>query len=138
PPPTARRRASLHAMRLDHSRAPPAFANDIEGYLGYLGLERGLSKNALSAYRSDLDQCAAFLAQRRVGDWRRVSAAQAGEWLHSLNGRVCSPASLARKLTALRGLARYFVREKLRDDDFTALLAAPKLTRRIPGTLTTD
>ena len=125
-------------MRVDHSQAPPAFANDLEGYLGFLGLERGLAKNTLSAYRSDLDQCAAFLAQRRVGDWRRVSAAQAGEWVRSLNGRVCSPASQARKLTALRGLARYLVREKLRDDDFTALLAAPKLTRRIPGTLTAD
>jgi integrase/recombinase XerD len=125
-------------MRVDHSQAPPAFANDIEGYLGFLGLERGLAQNTLSAYRSDLDQCAAFLASRRVGDWRRVSAAQAGEWLHSLNGRVCSPASQARKLTALRGLARFLVREKLRDDDFTALLAGPKLTRRIPGTLTPE
>ena len=125
-------------MRVNHSQAPAAFANDIEGYLGFLGLERGLSKNTLSAYRSDLDQCAAFLARRKVVDWRRVTRAQAGEWLHSLNGRVCSPASLARKLTALRGLARYLVREKLRDDDFTALLAAPKLTRRIPGTLTAD
>jgi len=125
-------------MRVDHSQAPPAFANDIEGYLGFLGLERGLAQNTLSAYRSDLDQCAAFLAQRRVGDWRCVSAAQAAEWLHSLNGRVCSPASQARKLTALRGLARFLVREKLRDDDFTALLAGPKLTRRIPDTLTAD
>lgn len=125
-------------MRVDHSQAPPAFANDIEGYLGFLGLERGLAQNTLSAYRSDLDQCAAFLASRRVRDWRRVSAAQAAEWLHSLNGRVCSPASQARKLTALRGLARFLVREKLRDDDFTALLAGPKLTRRIPGTLTPE
>lgn len=125
-------------MRVDHSQAPAAFANDIEGYLGFLGLERGLSKNTLSAYRSDLDQCAAFLAKRKVGDWRRVTRAQAGEWLHSLNGRVCTPASQARKLTALRGLARYLVREKIRDNDFTELLAGPKLTRRIPGTLTTD
>lgn len=125
-------------MRVDHSQAPPAFANDIEAYLGFLGLERGLSKNTLSAYRSDLDQCAAFLAKRRVGDWRRVTRAQASEWLHSLNGRVCSPASQARKLTALRGLARFLVREKIRDDDFTELIAGPKLTRRIPGTLTAE
>lgn len=125
-------------MRVDHSQAAPAFANDIEAFLGFLGLERGLSKNTLSAYRSDLDQCAAFLAQRRVGDWRRVTRTSAGEWLHSLNGRVCSPASLARKLTALRGLARFLVREKIRDDDFTELLAGPKLTRRIPGTLTPE
>jgi integrase/recombinase XerD len=41
-------------------------------------------------------------------------------------------------VSALRTLARYLVREKLRGDDFTALLSAPKLARRIPGTLTSD
>jgi len=125
-------------MRVDHSQAAPAFANDIEAFLGFLGLERGLSKNTLSAYRSDLDQGAAFLAMREVRDWRTVTRAQAGEWVQSLNGRVCSPSSQARKLTALRGLARFLVREKIRDDDFTELLAAPKLSRRIPGTLTPE
>jgi integrase/recombinase XerD len=125
-------------MRVDHSQAAAAFANDIESYLGFLGLERGLSKNTLSAYRSDLDQAAAFLARRGAADWRGVTREQGGEWLRSLNGRVCSPASQARKLTALRGLARFLVREKLRDDDFTELLAGPKLSRRIPGTLTPE
>ena len=125
-------------MRVDHSQAAPAFANDTDGFLAFLGLERGLSKNTLAAYRSDLDQCAAFLAKQGCKDWRRVSRAQAAEWLHALNGRVCSPASQARKLTAVRGLARYLVREKLRDDDFTDLLAGPKLSRRIPGTLTAE
>jgi integrase/recombinase XerD len=42
---------------------------------------------------------------------------------------------LARKLTALRMLARFLVREKRRDTDFTALLKGPKLARNIPGTL---
>ena len=125
-------------MRVDHSQAAPAFANDIESFLGFLGLERGLAKNTLTAYRSDLDQCAAFLAKRAVKDWRSVTRVQAGEGVHSLPGRVGSPASQARKLTALRGLARFLVREKLRDDDFTQLLAAPKLSRRIPGTLTPE
>ncbi len=125
-------------MRVDHSQAAPAFANDIEAFLAFLGLERALSRNTLSAYRSDLDQAAAFLAKRGAADWRGLTRAQAAEWIHSLNGRVCAPASLARKLTALRGLARFLVREKIRADDFTDLLSGPKLTRRIPGTLTPE
>ncbi len=125
-------------MRVNDSQAPEAFREEIEAFLAFLELERSLSKNTLFAYRSDLDQCAAFLAKLRVDDWRRVTRAHAAEWVHSLNGRVCSPASLARKLTALRGLARYLVREKIRDDDFTELLAGPKLARRIPGTLSPE
>jgi integrase/recombinase XerD len=47
-------------------------------------------------------------------------------------------ASLARKLSALRMLARFLVREKIREDDFTALLAGPKPARKIPVTLSED
>ena len=35
-------------------------------------------------------------------------------------------------------LARFLVRERSREDDFTALLSGPKLVRRIPGTLSAD
>ncbi|MDB6126562.1 MAG: tyrosine recombinase XerD, partial [Verrucomicrobia bacterium] len=125
-------------MRVDHSQAAPAFAHDIESFLAYLGLERALAANTLKAYRSDLDQAAAFLVKRGVADWRGVSRERAAEFIHSLNRRVCAPASLARKLTALRGLARFLVREKIRHDDFTDLLVSPKLARRIPGVLTPE
>ena len=124
-------------MRVDHSQAAPAFAHDTEAFLAFLGLERALAKNTLTGYRSDLDQAAAFLVAQGAADWRGVTRAQATAWIHSLNRR-CAPASLARKLTALRGLARFLVREKIREDDFTELLASPKLTRRIPGTLTPE
>ena len=122
-------------MRVDHSQAPAAFASDIESFLGYISLERGLAKNTVTAYRRDLDQAAGFLARRGVANWRAVSAAQAAEWTHSLGSERYTATSLARKLTALRMLARHLVREKLREDDFTALLTGPKLARKIPSTL---
>jgi len=125
-------------MRVDHSRAPAAFANDIEAFLGFIGLERGLAKNTVAAYTRDLDQAAKYLSRHGAADWRAVTAAQAGAWVHSLSSARYSVASLSRKLTALRMLARYLVREKIRDDDFTELLSGPKLVRKIPGTLSAD
>lgn len=123
-------------MRVDHSRAPGAFAREIEGFIAYLGLERGLSNNTLAAYRRDLDQAAGYFAQQGAADWRAVSAAQAGGWIHALSEARYSVASLARKLSALRLLARHLVRERVRDDDFTALLVGPKPARPLPQTLT--
>lgn len=120
----------------DHSRAPGKFAGDIDAFLAFNGLERGLSKNTTAAYRRDLDQAAAFLEKRGVTDWRTITAAQAGEWVHSLADY--KSASMSRKLSALRMLARFLVKERIRDDDFTALLAGPKLVRKIPTTLSAD
>jgi integrase/recombinase XerD len=122
-------------MRVDHSRAPGAFAQDIEGFLAYIGLERGLAKNTLAAYRRDLDQVAHFFAKRGVAGWRAVSAAEAEAWILSLSRARYAVPSLSRKLSALRMLARHLVRERIRDDDFTALLVGPKPVRKMPHTL---
>ena len=117
------------------SRAPEAFREEIDAFVAYLSLERGLSSHTQSGYQSDLDQCAAYLAARGETDWRTVSGEAVGAWLQSLGGGEYTVASLARKRTAVRMLARYLVAEGKRADDFTALLAGPKLSRRIPGTL---
>ncbi|HXN36323.1 MAG TPA: site-specific tyrosine recombinase XerD [Opitutaceae bacterium] len=112
-----------------------AFASDIDAYLAYLDLERGLSRNTRENYQRDLEQCAAFVAAKGAPDWRRVSADQAGAWVRSLSRRTAA-SSQARKLTALRMFARFMVRERLRADDFTELLSGPRLARRLPDTLT--
>lgn len=126
------------ARAQDLSQAPAAFASDIEGFLGFVSLERGLSANTIAGYRRDLDQAAQFLARHGAADWRTVTGAQAAEWIHSLSSASYTVASLARKLSALRSLSRFLIREKFREDDFTALLSGPKLTRRIPATLTAE
>ena len=131
-------RRSTPSRTLALSRAPAAFAGDIDGFIAFLDLERGLSRHTRENYQRDLDQAATWLARQEVADWRTVSPAQAGDWLHSLSRADFAVASLARKLTALRVFARYLMREKLRTDDFTALLAGPKLGRRLPGTLSVD
>lgn len=128
------RRSSL-SRPLSLSRAPGTFAGDIDGFIAFLDLERGLSRHTRENYQRDLDQGANWLKRQGVADWRTVTAAQAGGWLQSLSRGDFAVASLARKLTALRVFARHLVREKLRPDDFTALLAGPKLGRRLPETL---
>lgn len=126
-------------MRVVHSRASAAFASEIEAFLAYVSLERGLAPNTIASYRRDLDQVAEFLQRMGIRSWATVSSAHCAEWMHFVSGQNKSAVTtLARKLSALRMFSRYLVREKFRDDDFTALLAGPKVTRRIPNVLTVD
>ena len=132
--PTARvQKKARRATQLE--AAPLAFSEDINGLLAHLELERGLSPHTLKAYESDLGQCAKHLQAMGAGDWRVVAPEQVSSWLGALTRRDYAVASLARKLTAVRLLARYLVRENLRKDDFAALLPGPKLRRKLPGTL---
>jgi integrase/recombinase XerD len=126
------------ARSLETSRAPGGFAEDIDSFVGFIALERGLARNTLWAYQSDLDQCALFLHRLGETDWRSVEGESIATWLQGLTGDDYTVASLARKLAALRGLARFLVRESLREDDFTELLSGPKLVRRMPGCLSSQ
>ncbi|MGC4071519.1 MAG: site-specific tyrosine recombinase [Nibricoccus sp.] len=134
-----RRRPEAQAVTaVSESGAPGEFADAIDEFINYLKLERGLSVHTQSGYLSDLDQCAKYLAKHGAKNWSTVSAAAVAGWIHSLGGGDYTVASLARKRTAVRMLARYLVAEEKRPDDFTALLAGPKLTRRIPGTMSVE
>ena len=115
---------------------PAAFADDIDGFIGFLELERGLSPHTVAGYESDLRQCARFLVRRGVAGWREVETAQLTDWIYTLSEEEFAVSSLARKLAALRMFARHLVRERVVDRDFTELLTGPKLVRKIPGTLT--
>lgn len=131
-------RARGTTQPLPTSKAPEAFVREIDGFIAYIELERGLARHTRYNYQSDLDQAAAFFQQRGLANWRAVGSDDAAAWIHSLSGKEYTVASVARKLAALRMLARHFVREGRRDDDFTALLRGPKAARRMPGTLSEE
>ena len=122
-------------MADDLSRARGGWAGPIDSLLSFLGLERGLSGHTLAAYRRDLDQAAAFLARRGASDWGAVTGEQAAAWLQFLAAGDYAVASVARKLSALRMLARQLVRDGVRTDDFTILLTGPRPGRRMPRAL---
>lgn len=114
---------------------PEKLAEPIADFGTALLLERGRSERTLEAYEHDLQQCAAVVARAGATDWAQVTAAQVEAWLHGLEAGAYRASSQARKLSALRMFARYLVRERVRPDDFTALLTGPKRVRPLPGTL---
>ncbi len=102
-------------------------------FLAYLEFERGLSRNTLEAYRSDLLQYGAFL--RRAG----LSALQADQqdlarFVAELSG-VVAATTLQRKVACLRSFHRHLRREGLLEHDPTARLKPPPRSQRLPQVL---
>jgi len=114
---------------------PSTFAEPVESFLAWLELERGLSNNTIQAYARDLVQCAEYLKMKGVPDWQAVKESFVSEWMASLSRANLARTTQARKLSALRMFARHLVRENIRKDDFTELLGAPKLSRKLPDVL---
>ncbi|MCW8828887.1 MAG: site-specific tyrosine recombinase XerD [Gammaproteobacteria bacterium] len=109
----------------------------VERFLDALWLERGLSENTLSAYRSDLQALSLWLQEKGLD----LHAAARHDLLYYLQQRVeqgASPRSSARLLSSLRRFYRYLVRERLLEEDPSARIEAPKLGRSLPKSLTEE
>ncbi len=96
-----------------------------------LAAERGARPNPLSAYRSDLDEFSGHLtttASRIVN----ATTDDIRSYLSDLTRRGLAPASVARKLSAVRQLYRFLYAEGHRGDDPAAILEGPKRGRSLP------
>ena len=107
-------------------------------FLAYLEFERGLSRNTLQAYRTDLLQFGVFLAERGTGA-ADASAADVSDFLAALatgNGQPpCSAATIHRKAACLRSFYRHLRREEIVAEDPTATLSPPRRGRKLPQVL---
>jgi integrase/recombinase XerD len=110
-------------------------------FLAYLEFERGLSRNTLEAYRSDLLQYGRFLDARGASAVT-ASSADVSDFLTGLaqgNGKPpASTATIHRKAACLRSFYRHLRREGVRESDPTAALSAPRRGRKLPQVLTRD
>jgi integrase/recombinase XerD len=123
--------------------APPQpFAVLLGDFLAYLGSERGLSRNTLDAYRSDLLQFAAHL-ERNGRDAVAVGAAELELFMDELAcgdaaHRAVSPATLQRKAACLRSFYRHLRRTGVVGHDPTGDLRGPPKAPRLPQILGAD
>ena len=111
-------------------------------FLAYLEFERGMSRNTLEAYRSDLLQFGAWLKRTggdALGADHRELAAFVDELAAGRDGRPpAAPATLQRKVACLRSFYRHLRRSGALADDPTAHLRVPKHGRKLPQVLTRD
>jgi integrase/recombinase XerD len=106
----------------------------IDEYLGSLQVERGAALNTLAAYRRDLKGFENFLARdhRAVAD---VGVTDLSRYLGALRRRGLGSRSIARHLSAVRGLYRFLLDAGRVPRDPTQHLDSPRPARRLPRTL---
>ncbi len=104
-------------------------------YLDAVWMEKGLSKNSLDSYRTDLTLFAQWLQQQNknllAADASTIQGYLAVRLENKLNSR-----STARFLSCVRGFYRHQLREGVLQENPLALIESPKLPRSLPKSLT--
>ncbi len=99
----------------------------------HLASERRASPHTVSAYRRDLQSLAHFMRTRQAGDARLAALDKflLRAWLGDLAKHVAPP-TISRKISSVRSLCDYLLRDGELRQNPTATLASPKLRRKLP------
>ncbi|SEM59112.1 integrase/recombinase XerC [Pseudomonas sp. ok272] len=110
----------------------------LDAYCEHLRSERQVSPHTLAAYRRDLNKVLAHCNKQQIESWAGLDIQRLRGLIARLHAQGQSSRSLARLLSAVRGLYHYLIREGVCDHDPANGLAPPKGERRLPKTLDTD
>src|SRR5688572_2003838 len=106
----------------------------VQAFLEALAAERGAAPNTLEAYRRDVEDFLASL-ERRGRTLAGTTAADISAHLGALSAAGMAPATRARRLSAIRQLCKFLLREGLLADDPSSGIAGPRQGRPLPKTL---
>ncbi|WP_137402219.1 site-specific tyrosine recombinase XerD [Echinicola rosea] len=113
--------------------------NYIKQFEHYLKIERSLSKNSISAYRSDMEKLSAFMS----GTFPDITPMTTQlphlrAFVNELAALGISEYTQARIISGVKAFFRFMVYEDRLEEDPAILLEAPKLGRKLPDTLSYD
>lgn len=118
--------------------------DQVQTFLDYAAVERGLSRHTVTAYSNDLRGAAEFLSSKGRGahrppmDWRAVTRSDIEHLIGDMDARGYSATTKARKVAALKSFLGFLKAEGAIADNPAAGVRSPRVGRRLPKALTVE
>lgn len=115
---------------------------EIQSFLNHLQIEKGFSVNTIEAYGNDLNQLATFVEELAIvqgydPQWSTVDRNLLISYILNLKERNYAPATMARKVAAIKSFFSFLVSEGIIRSDPTENLSSPKVGKSLPKPLAT-
>jgi integrase/recombinase XerD len=109
----------------------------IKGFVQFLKLEKGLSENSIEAYKTDIFKLYQFCQGENI----KIESCTLKDLEHFVNGLAeigLSPGSQARIISGIKSFFKFLVMDDYIKVNPAQLLEAPKLSRKLPDTLSIE
>lgn len=107
----------------------------LDEFINYLSVERGLSKNTISSYRTDLLSFLNYLESKGFSSADKIKRDDITNYLLNLKDKGLSGNSVSRALVSIKMFYRFLVQEHFIKDNVAGVLESPKLIRPLPNVL---
>lgn len=114
-----------------------AFKQELDLYLQFIKLEKGLTENSVVSYKNDLERYFQFLAsEKKITDLSGVTLSHIEDFLNFLvDEQLLSSSSLARNISSIRGFHEFAVVEDITKANPAELIELPKKASKLPEVL---
>lgn len=106
----------------------------IVSFRDYLYLEKKLADNTIDSYLLDISSFVYFLENEEI-NWNQITENDLSKWLTSLRDLGNSDSTVRRKVSSLKSFAKYLLREKIIQKNFTANTVSSKVWSKVPRIL---
>ncbi len=106
----------------------------IDSFVDYLYLEKKLADNTIDSYLSDISSFVFFLENKEI-NWNQITEKDLSKWLTSLRDLGNSDSTVRRKVSSLKSFAKYLLREKIIQKNFTTNIVSSKVWSKVPRIL---
>lgn len=108
----------------------------LKSFKTYLRLERALSRNSIDAYLNDIRNLTQYLdISHKYTNIKQVTPADLKSFISWANELGMLPSTQARVISGLKSFFGFLLLEQITDTDPTALIEAPRLSRKLPDVL---
>ncbi|TYR82522.1 site-specific tyrosine recombinase XerD [Priestia megaterium] len=113
--------------------------DQIQDFIHYLVVERGLAKNTIDSYERDLKKYAQFLEHvEQLTGFNDVSRVHILSFLKHLTDQQKSSKTIARHIASIRSFHQFLLREKVTEQDPSVHIETPQVERKLPKVLNAD
>jgi len=107
----------------------------LDEFINYLSVEKGLSKNTITSYRTDLLSFLNYLESKGFNSIEKIKRDHITGYLLHLKDKGLSGNSVSRALVAIKMFYRFLAQENFIKDNVAGVLESPKLIRPLPNVL---
>jgi integrase/recombinase XerC len=104
----------------------------LDGFIAYLGAERGYSEHTIKAYSSDLRDLANYAERRGINNLEGITLEFLRDWLYESAQSGLTKTTLARRSASVRSFTAWMRRQGINEADAGARLKSPKAEQSLP------
>ena len=110
--------------------------DQLNDFIHYLTVEKGLAKNTIDSYRRDLKNYLNFIGQQlKITDLNHVTRTHIMQFLNQLKNEGKSSKTIARHIASIRSFHHFLLIDKVTENDPTIHIETPQAEMKLPKVL---